>query len=164
MIACEDFERHYLDFSLGRATPFTPEEMQRHRETCPYCASLTAETGRLRGLLGGALTLKPRTGFEMRLQQRLNNLGNRAAPRQPAYPRWAALGAGLATGLALAVFVILPRFTGQDSTPATAVSPGSYTQTAANIPDSLTNEEDSTGDTSYQYDADAHSRMVSTPR
>jgi len=165
MLTCEDFERHYLDFSAGRPISVSPDEIRQHRASCRYCARLTTGTAQLHTLLTGLPALEPRAGFELRLQHRIATQSDVVRAPQRAFPRWAALGAGLATGLALAVFVILPKFTGDETAPAgPVVGPGSIAVEAAdNIPDTSARDRDSTRDSISNYDAGRHSRLVSAP-
>ena len=181
MIHCEQFENRYEQWREGRVTAEQDEEMQRHLADCPYCRTVDSETIRLRKLLVSSPELEPSVGFDYRLRRRLEELSSPGKVRRRSIiPRWAALGAGLATGLAVGFALLLP-FMENDQEPAIVesadISVLATQQIVSDDPETVQYYSDTTefsADTmaypddqsqpESTYNPDQHSQMVSTDR
>jgi anti-sigma factor RsiW len=165
MVDCENFERHFQLYRTGGLSQEDAATFAEHAHSCPHCAGLTQEGGRLRALLSSLPDYQPRPGFEMRLNANLS-VGARQRitykpARVPLLPRWAAVGTGLATGLAVGVILLTtPHTTGNNRSAAPELA------AASNIAekDTINARKDSirTGET--PYDLDGRSEMVSGRR
>ena len=167
MASCEQFERNYQGWKSGRLSPELQAEMSRHILECPDCAALTEETGQLRALLGSLPKLEPTPGFEYQLQNRLRESPpSKATGSRASYliPRWAALGAGLVTGVVVGVTILVTtdRQTGSPA-PTEPIAVAERT-TEAPLEDTLSVPGDTTVRPERLYSPDRHSQVVSTDR
>ena len=125
MVDCENFERHFQLYRTGGLSQEDATAFAEHAHSCPHCAGLTQESGRLRALLSSFPDYQPRPGFEMRLNANLSGGARQhifyTPARVPLLPRWAAVGTGLATGLAVGVILLTTPHTTGNVRPSTPV-------------------------------------------
>lgn len=128
-VNCEDFERDFDRISDSGADAERRQALQNHRQVCPHCRHLSAETLRLRGALLSLPTLELSPQFEYRLRRAVRELES-GAPRvqgveglQP-YPL-TLLSAGFVTALLLGFLFLRPS-----DQPAYVVVPGQVSNTA----------------------------------
>jgi len=170
MVNCDLFERRYEAWKKGRLSADESAAMQDHASSCRFCKVKDEQTQNLRTLIASVPQISPQDGFEFRLQQRINALSKRksipARRRASIFPRWGALGAGLATGLAIGFVVFMPRNAGYQVAP----NPETYSEITAPAPETITPLADSaafnhdtsrTNVLSHDYDASIHSQTVS---
>ncbi len=170
MVSCEQFESNFEAWKSDKLSPELQTEMSRHASECPYCGALCGDTVRLRALLGSLPKLEPSPGFEFRLRNRLKERMTPETERRRGYrriPRWAALGAGLATGVVIGVVILAPSdketpgLNGiSPSAPAIALSePGIMP-----AEDTLAGPTDTASVPEPLFSPDRHSQAVSTER
>lgn len=167
MSDCERFEGGYLAWKNGRLAEDEAAALARHAHSCPHCAGLQEGSLRLRELLKNQPAYEPTPGFEWRLERKIKAViagGTRErSVSWPLLPRWAALGAGLATGLAVGVILLTAPGLNDDQ-------PKQETQLAAQKPlaegdhDTLSAKRDSIAVPAGHYDAGTRSRTVSGRR
>jgi len=170
MTNCERFEQLFRPWKKGELTPEEASAMARHSEECTYCRDFTEDIYRLRLISGSVNRLEPRLGFENRLARRIREI-ERGAPAKVKSPQripvWAGLGAGLATGAAVGMALLL---SGRNDSPApalTASPPPAYIASNSQIQSEKDTTDiglDSINRTGSSFDASRHSQMVSTPR
>jgi len=170
---CELFESRYIDWKSGRLKLEDGEALAQHQHNCPHCAALSEGDLRLRSLLAQQHAYRPKAGFEMRLDNAIKTVEAGGKPVRNRsvipFPRMAALGAGLATGLAVGLFV----FTSPVNESATqtiaanhAASKIQYAKVSEKdrqmSDDTLLARRDSLTEDVSHYDAGQFSRSVST--
>lgn len=160
MTDCDIFEQEYQRYIDGTLPKDSAARLDAHRRSCSHCGVFDQTGYRLRETLRKAPIRQPRVGFEMRLDYALadRGRGSRATSRQ-AVPKWAAISAGLATGLALGAFLLIaPR----SSDKSGGVQPFPSAQIAARAQiDSSADRKDSLKESTEYYSADGRSRLVS---
>ncbi len=108
---CENFESLYIDWKKGRLSGDEAEMLTRHATSCRHCTSIGSDEMNLSHLLRNQALYRPTNGFEMRLDNSIRSVENNGKPirlvkKTSIAPRLTALGAGLATGLAVGIFVL----------------------------------------------------------
>ncbi len=108
---CESFESRYIDWKQGRLSNEDGDALARHARTCRHCALIGEGEMKLSTLLRNQTEYRPSNGFEWRLENSIKAAMNNGKPIRLAkdvsiMPRLTALGAGLATGLAIGIFVL----------------------------------------------------------
>ena len=102
MITCERFEKDYIAWQNGKLSPQDEELFHQHVSECPHCKAYTQAAFHLRELTMSLPVFEPSPAFKFRLNGRLNDISstNQKPDRSGArlLPRWAAMGAGLASG------------------------------------------------------------------
>jgi len=171
MISCERFENYFEAWQENRLNSEDGQAMHLHASQCAHCAKLELETVQLRGMLTGCLQYEPSPGFEFRLQRRISEEKNgeliQHSRKSAVLPRWAAMGAGLATGVAIGVAFLIPTDPGSSSSNQLAIETSGSTlksnnqQLVATMVDSIKDTSDVNED---PYNINKHSRMVSTDR
>lgn len=113
MLSCEQFERDYIIWKEGKAAPDIDGEMRLHVANCAYCAKYNINLSSIRNSLSRQPIFEPSPEFDTTLCNRIVGIRIHRAVRdltpERKAPNWAALGAGLATGLAIGIIAILPR-------------------------------------------------------
>jgi len=168
MITCERFEKDFESWRSGKLTPEDETLIRQHARECPHCQAFNQAAFRLRELTLSLPQREPSAAFKYRLSARLNDLA--LQPVKPLraggrlLPRWAALGAGVASGLALGLVLVLSTGPENQSTPGLSIGTG---QLASNeemlIKDVDTSDvgNDSVKIPERSYDLETHSQVVS---
>lgn len=167
MITCEQFERSFRTWKEGNLGSGEEEEMRRHAAACAFCASYDTETSRLKDLLIQVPLRDTSPGFDFQLQRRIREAvkggGLRRKPQASLLPRWAAWGAGLATGVVVGLAILLPSGnldnSGSQIAESDATPPAQTEQTLAAAPDTAC---DSSSVPDDPYRMDEHSQTVSS--
>lgn len=167
MIDCELFESRYKIWNSGTLSDEIGEQMVQHHTYCSHCQSLTSDLEDVRMILGSLRKHEPSPRFDYRLKNRIDEYEKKRS--QPAsgrsiIPRWAAMGAGIATGLAIGLAVLIPLKQGGIDPIST---PGEMTIASARKPadmdrDSLNIGSDSLSKEQKGYNPDRLSQTVST--
>jgi len=159
---CERFEKLYLDWKKGGLNNEEAELLTRHASVCGSCTSINEADMRLRGLLKNQAVYRPTNGFELRLERSIRAVENNQKPVRlkksaPLFPRWTALGAGLATGLAVGILVLsVPVDEAGKNSPISSISTPANQLIADVSPQSINPVEDtlaSKKDTSSKVDS-----------
>lgn len=112
MINCEQFEDNFLNWKNNNLETSQSIEMRNHSASCKFCADITIDTIELRESIAGISAQEPSGDFEVNLNRRISEIvyENKAQKqlRRAKLPRWAALGAGMATGLAIGIIILIP--------------------------------------------------------
>ncbi len=165
MSDCNRFERDYGRNRSGELNTSESEWMLRHSQTCRFCAGYTKDEDNLRGLLKGQTDYQPQPGFDIRLQDRIRHGTQNVVQFRPGrgylIPRWAAISAGLVTGLAAGAFLLLTPSSDNDGFNKATVVASTVT---AGQKDSLAERDDSVKVPSDSYHLDQHSTTVSEDR
>lgn len=162
MINCEQFENNFLSWQDNKLEASQSDEMRNHYSSCQFCGDITSETIELRESLAGVSEQGLSAEFEVNLNRKINELvyGNKAQRRynRAKLPRWAALGAGMATGLAIGVVILMPSNQGSlnQYTAVNQIDEGSTI-----VVDTITNESDSSKSINEEYKLDDRSKLVS---
>jgi len=167
MITCEQFEGSFRAWKEGGLGTGEEEEMRRHASACAFCASYDGDTARLKVLLNRISLRDVSPGFDLRLQRRIREaagerLNKKRAPDK-VLPRWAAWGAGLATGVVIGVALLMPSGSLDNSRSQLAeneVIPVEHSDQAVIAP--ADSASDSTTVPQDLYRMDEHSQTVST--
>jgi len=122
MIHCEQFESQFKKWRDGLLSPADSDDMRVHHMTCPYCVSYNEELVGLREQIAHLPGRVPRSGFELRLKNRLQNRAGLSRQPVSRVPRWAALGAGLALGVVIGLIAVIPYMQSRYGAPS--LSPG----------------------------------------
>jgi hypothetical protein len=163
MINCEQFEDNYLNWKNNNLEASQNDEMKIHFSSCQYCAEVTTETIEMRESIAGISEQGLSEDFEVNLNRRISELvyDNKSQKRfnRAKLPRWAALGAGMATGLAIGVMILMPS------------NQGSMKQLVGDIQveelplimvvDTTTHDIDTSKSVNEPYRLDDRSKMVS---
>lgn len=170
---CEFFESRFLKWKQGLLSGDEASVMSDHATTCIHCGAFSEANARFRDLVIDLPRFRPTNGFELRLDEQIAAVqvgapnSNRARSRSP-YPKMAALGVGLATGLAVGIFVL--------SSPIQETTRGPFVESSNQAPpiqlaavpeqpklpaDTLMARKDSSVQAPSHYDAGKHQRMVS---
>ena len=170
MIGCEEFERDYQSWQSGSMNSAMAEAMHQHTVDCVHCRAWETNTSSLRRLLKGQPVLNPGRDFEARLHQRIvrdRTTTTVTSTMLPSYaPRWAALGAGLVTGLAIGGILLMPSQVDKSDVSSVSVQGILASQDAHSraIGDSLADRKDSLEADNSHYDMNRNSQMVSGRR
>ncbi len=167
MINCELFESRYKNWKSGSLSDEMSKQMVEHQTGCSHCCSLTIDLDDVREILGSLRKHKPTPRFEYQLRNRIDEYEEKRS--QPArdrsiIPRWAAVGAGIATGLAVGLALLLPlKQEGIDP----INRPGEMAVASAQKPiakdkDTMQVDSDSLAELQKGYSADRHSQTVSS--
>jgi len=136
--------------------------MEDHFSSCQYCVDISEETIDIREAVVGVPEIGPSADFEYKLNRRISDLiyGSKGsvAAHKGKLPRWAALGAGLATGLAIGAVLLLS--TNQPSTEQIAENDG-MGEDYEMVVDTTTLPDDTLNTVNEPYQLDNRSRMVS---
>ncbi|MBM3325664.1 MAG: hypothetical protein FJY65_01595 [Calditrichaeota bacterium] len=112
MLSCEHFEQNWTTWKAAKLAPVIADEMLAHSLECAHCRHYTAETDELRTLLEHSSLYQPSAEFAANLEQAILDIRRRDVARSMRapglFPRWAVLSAGLATGLAIGLMLLLP--------------------------------------------------------
>ena len=114
MIRCEDFERYLLDLHAGVISKELAEALEEHRRICQSCRELTPELIQIRQRLLSLVRLEPRTGFEMRLAYRLQemerpNRGWFRSLEESIAANWLAFGTGAVATVLIGFMLFSPK-------------------------------------------------------
>ncbi len=166
MISCETFEDRYTAWKNGSLSRSEAETMEKHSGECSHCADFNGEIADLRAMLSDLPAYEPAPDFQFKLRQRIREATDATGTKRRAslVPRWAAWGAGLATGLAIGVAVLLPTQSLNNSDSQYAMEVNHDRMQAVNgVP--VAALEDSISDTFHTqdtyFDLDRHSQTVS---
>ncbi|MBT3231553.1 MAG: hypothetical protein HN356_01950 [Calditrichaeota bacterium] len=165
MASCNFFEENYEAWKGGRLGTTDEEEMRHHASQCNHCAAFGEDTVNLRAALSALPEFQPSSTFEFQLNRKVRELGKGKSRKQVDMPRWATIGAGMATGIAIAVAVV---FQMGPNTPVTspylADQPTRDISSAviAQVSDTDTLAIDTLSVTEPSYDLNRHSQTVST--
>ena len=173
MISCDWFEQNYGQWKDGRLGAEAVREMSAHSDSCPYCASHDRDVFKIRRLVSQAPTYNQPVGFELRLTKRLEEAEGAADSHSSRVrdrgsetgfiPRWAALGAGLATGVFVGLVFLIPGNRNENS--QTVMTAESTVVTGVQqVTDSTNLAADTTLPADHSFDIDQHSRVVSDHR
>lgn len=169
MVNCESFESNFGAWQEGKLEEDLHTGMEHHASNCDHCAKFNGETHELRDLLRSSSVFEPTTGFDFRLQRRISEVVDGKAyssrKNRTLIPRWAAMGAGLATGAAIGLALLLPSDQGNPGLSkmiAEAADPVSVSSNDQLIADTSMSENDSTDQDMYLLDLDRMSQTVST--
>jgi len=168
MITCERFEKGFEAWQSGKLNPEEAELFRRHVIECAHCRAFTPAAYHLRELTVSLPQVEPSPGFTYRLSNRLNELSTRDVKTTRAsgrlLPRWAALGAGLASGLAVGLIIILSPNSDDMSKPGismTGTPVASHETAPINLVDTTKDIEDSLEAAEQLYDLDRKFQVVS---
>ncbi len=171
MIGCELFEDQFEAWKNDKLTEEERRKMQFHASSCPTCRAFDAETLHFRKLLEEIPMRSVPVGFEFKLNRRIENLeknGNTAVVGKTSpIPRWASIGAGIATGVAIGVALLLPA--NQESQNSSYLaSEQSQVRAQKGTTEILPAKADSIPDSTVKpeslYQLDDHSRAVSSEK
>ena len=161
MINCEQFEDNFLVWQNNNLEPSQSEEMKNHFSSCPFCADITTETIELRESISGISEGGPSADFEVNLNRRISELiyDNKSQRRlnKSKLPRWEALGAGMATGLAIGVIILLPSNQGNINNYADG---NPVEEGPMMVVDTTNHTSDSSDIVNEPYRIDDHSKLV----
>ncbi len=168
MITCERFEKDYNAWQSGRLTPEEEELFRRHVVDCPHCRAFTQGAYKLRELITSLPQVEPPPGFTYRLSNRISELSAKdirtAGTRHGTIPRWTALGAGLASGLAVGLIIVLSPGKQDVSGTNNAFSNAPLASSATsvvNVVDTTDKSDDSLETPEQLYNLDRRQQMVS---
>jgi hypothetical protein len=168
MITCERFEKDFEAWQSGKLNPEDEALIRQHVRECPHCQAFNQAAFRVRELTLALPEREPSAAFRYRLGNRLGELT--APPVKPLHargrllPRWAALGAGLASGLALGLILVLSTGPENESSPGLSVGTGQLASNEEKLvkdADTADVADDSAKITDRSYDLDTHSQVVS---
>ncbi len=165
MASCNFFEENYEAWKNGTLGTGDEEEMRHHASQCSFCAAFGEETAKLRAALSELPEFQPSSAFEFQLRRKIKEAGSRATRKQVNMPRWAAIGAGMATGIAIAVAVLIQMNPNSPaSSPYLANQPTRdiSAPVIAQVADKDTLADDTSRVTEPSYDLSRHSQTVST--
>jgi len=170
---CESFESRYIDWKQGRLNSAEGETLARHAVNCRHCSSIGQGEMNISHLLRNQPVYRPRNGFELRLENSIKAVENNGKPIRlvkevSLIPRLTALGAGLASGLAVGIFVLTAPVGDTGTMPISAVAPGATQLVADNSPqvkekseDSLFSRRDSAAKVDSHYLVGDYGKVVS---
>ena len=169
MVSCNYFEDNYEAWKQGKLDANDENIMRLHASQCAHCLSFSDDVQRLRASISELPQLEPEPGFEFRLRKRIREASSsrfRKHRKMALLPRWAAIGAGMATGIAIGYIVLLqfnpeervsPQFTAQQPAPMSV-----HSLVADQSEDADTLQNDTLDSTAPHYDLSRHSETVST--
>lgn len=173
MSDCENFESKYHDWQQGRLSLDDAAALARHAAHCRHCSVFNPETAKISQLLRNQPVYRPKNGFEMRLERSIKAVENHEAPvrliRKASFtPKLTALGAGLATGLAVGIFALTIPVNDSGNPPASVANNVSNQLIAEATPsekskssDSLLSKQDSILKSDSHYSVGDYGKMVS---
>ena len=167
MITCERFEREFEAWKNGKLPSEEDEQFKKHVAECSHCSSFELSQYRLRYLLSSLDGVEPSASFEYRLNNRINELNDSSVSEykrgRKLLPKWAALGAGLATGLAVGLIIVLTPGTEDMTDPGNhqAASVAMHETVDEELEDSSDIDHDSIEVPESMYEIDRHSQTVS---
>ncbi|NQT35189.1 hypothetical protein HQ587_08365 [bacterium] len=167
MITCERFEREFEAWKNDKLPSEEDEQFNKHVAECSHCSSFELSHFRLRDLTSSLPSVEPSASFEYRLNSRINELddsGVRGYKRErKLLPRWAALGAGLATGIAVGLIIVLTPGTEDMTDPGNhqTASVAMHETVDGELEDSSDIDRDSIEIPESLYEIDRHSQTVS---
>lgn len=113
MITCDFFEEKQIAWKAGELDRESSDLMENHVSICIHCKAFKSEVAELRKITTSLPDFQVPDGFEFRLQRKIDRLkaGKQISRSKSTnyFPKWAALGAGLATGAAIAITLLLPN-------------------------------------------------------
>ncbi len=168
MITCEQFEKGFEAWQSGKLKPEEAELFRRHVIECTHCRAFTPAAYRLRELTASLPQVEPSLGFTYRLSNRINELSTKDVRTTKTagrlLPRWAALGAGLASGLAIGLIIILSPNSDDISKSGISMTDtpiASHESATINLVDTTKDNQDSLEATEQLYDLDRKYQVVS---
>ena len=175
MYDCDKFEIRYMERQQGQLDSDEQAEFDQHLSTCDHCAALDLNTIQLVETMQSLPQMDPPVGFEFRLKRRIEEgtvAGQRDRSRRRGFkPSWAALGAGLATGMAVAIALIIPsKSVDNGSNPLIGagssgdISLASQDMITPETQDSLDLLRDSLGVKASHFNIDRYSQVVSSEK
>ena len=164
MITCEQFEKDFDAWQKGEIPSEVGKELEQHTIDCPTCRNFSQGTLRLKQHFASLPRLEPSTGFKYRLNNRLKDYTEGRTVRT-VFPRWAALGAGIVTGFALGLVVLVQNLdnnTGNVNTLAGA-SVAEHQEQLVGVTDTVNagSDQDSIDTQESTYDPGRRARLVS---
>ncbi len=167
MVTCERFEREFEAWKNGELPSEEDEQFKKHVAECSHCSSFELSHFRLRDMTSSLPSVEPSASFEYRLNNRINELDDSGVSEykrgRKLLPRWAALGAGLATGLAVGLIIVLTPGTEDMTDPGNrqAESVAMHETVDGELEDSSDIDNDSIDVPESMYEIDRHSQTVS---
>lgn len=164
MRSCNFFEENYEAWKKGFLGSVDEEEMRQHASQCNHCAAFGEETVKLRAALSALPEYQPSSAFDYQLRRKIREATSGRTRKPVDIPRWATIGAGVATGIVIAVAIL---FQFNPNKPASSPYLASQTTDAiviAQVADTDTLADDTTNVTEPSYDLNRHSQTVSTDR
>ncbi|MCF7810124.1 zf-HC2 domain-containing protein [bacterium] len=169
MVTCERFEQDYEAWRKGELTTEESDVFQKHLDTCNNCQHFAESFSTLRQYLVAMPQQEPSVRFKYQLNRKINDINTGDYKERSfvnVFPRWAAVGAGIATGFTLALVVIILNIdSGTNNTQMMADKPKaeSHEQFASNeIPDSTVQNSDTMNVPESNYRLDKYSQAVSS--
>jgi hypothetical protein len=169
MVACDRFERDYEAWRKGELTTEDGESFQKHFSSCTDCQLFAESFSTLRQRLAALPQQEPSVRFKYQLNRKINDISAgdyKGRSFANIFPRWAAVGAGIATGLTLGlVIIILNIDNGKTNTSMLADNANieSHEQFASNgMPDSTEQKSDTMNVPEGNYRLDKYSQAVSS--
>jgi len=110
MITCDRFEHDYEAWRKEELTAEDSDALQWHFDTCPGCQRFAENFSILRQRLLSMPQCEPSIRFKYQLNRKINDINagvEKGRSLSRLFPRWAAIGAGLVTGFALGLVVII---------------------------------------------------------
>ncbi|MDP8239266.1 MAG: zf-HC2 domain-containing protein [Candidatus Hatepunaea meridiana] len=171
MITCDRFEDNYEAYQSGKLPPEQEDLLRRHVAECEHCQIFAQSTYRLRVITASLPRVEPSPNFRFQLDKKIRMLSGARSGKihsnRSVIPRWAALGAGLATGLAVGLIILLTPestdFAELDTSPSN-IEVVKQEQLASELTDSTDAADDSLEVPEQSYNPDKYSQVVSTEK
>ena len=162
MINCEQFEENFIAWKNESLEASQSNAMKQHFSTCQYCVDISVETIEIREAVVGVYGAGPSEEFKYNLKSRISDLLYRnkeiTATHKAKLPHWAALGAGIATGLAIGIVLLMPS---KQENSSQYVANNQLEKDTEMVVDTTTLPADSLDAVNETYQLDNRSRMVS---
>ena len=170
MHTCDHFEKNYMAWKSGNSTPEETRLFEQHAGECENCRDFNEEIYLLRQQTASIPLAEPSIRFLHQLDNRIREAeetGQKSKAHGRVIPRWAAMGAGLASGLAVGAILLLNPGSGDISETESGLAQVPEMEELIASPqesDSMLNLRDSLNVPEGHYNLNERSQTVSADR